>query len=269
MVVSEEQTAKVSIQGVGKTFTTRKKGEIVAIDEISLNIETGTFVSFLGPSGCGKSTLLRIIAGLETPTKGQVLVDKKIVDGPQRNVGMVFQSYSLFPWLTVRQNVGFGLTVNGDKLNPAQQEEIVDQMLGMIGLKQFGDVYPATLSGGMKQRVALARTLAVKPGLLLLDEPFGALDAQTRIVLQDQLIDIWKTLDTTVFFVTHDIEEALLLSDIVCVFSARPAKIKKIIQTHFPHPRDRTIQTDQDFLRYKVEIFELMKHDIYAALAYS
>lgn len=268
MSMDKQATTKVVVQGVGKTFTTRKKDEIVAIDKISLDIQKGKFISFLGPSGCGKSTLLRIIAGLETPTTGQVLIDDKEVNGPQKNVGMVFQSYSLYPWLTVRQNVGFGLTVNGSNLSPAQQKEIVDQMLDMIGLRHFGDVYPGSLSGGMRQRVALARTLALQPGLLLLDEPFGALDAQTRIVLQDQLLEIWKSFDTTICFVTHDIDEALLLSDIVCVFSARPARIKRIIQTPFPHPRDRSIQTDQEFLRYKVEIFDLIKDDVYASLGY-
>jgi NitT/TauT family transport system ATP-binding protein len=264
--MSELNGVKVSVQDVGKTFTTRGRGHLVAVDKISLDIHTGNFVSFLGPSGCGKSTLLRMIAGLETPTAGQILIDGRVVEGPQRNVGMVFQSYSLFPWLTVRQNVGFGLRLNGSNMSADQQHEIIDAMLDMIGLKDFANVYPTTLSGGMKQRVALARTLALRPGLLLLDEPFGALDAQTRIVLQDQLLDIWQSLDTTICFVTHDIEEALLLSDIVCVFSARPARIKKIVENPFPYPRNRTIQTDPEFIRNKLEIFELIKEDVYNAL---
>jgi len=264
--MSELNGVKVSVQNVGKTFTTRARGHLIAVDRISLDIHTGKFISFLGPSGCGKSTLLRMIAGLETPIAGQILIDDRAVDGPQRNVGMVFQSYSLFPWLTVRQNVGFGLTVNGSNLGENQQNEIIDAMLDMIGLKDFENVYPATLSGGMKQRVALARTLALRPGLLLLDEPFGALDAQTRIVLQDQLLEIWQSLDTTICFVTHDIEEALLLSDIVCVFSARPARIKKIVENPFPYPRHRIIQTDPEFIRNKIEIFELIKEDVYSAL---
>lgn len=269
MTVNNETSAKLSIQAVGKTFATRKKGDFVAVDKITLDIQAGTFVSFLGPSGCGKSTLLRMIAGLETATTGQILLDGKKVDGPQKNVGMVFQSYSLFPWLTVRQNIGFGLTVNGNKFTPAQQQEILDQMLDMIGLREFEYVYPATLSGGMKQRVALARTLALKPDLLLLDEPFGALDAQTRMVLQDQLLEIWKSLDTTICFVTHDIEEALLLSDIICVFSTRPGRIKKIIKSPFPRPRNRKIQTDPAFLQSKADIFELIEEDIYMALRYN
>ncbi len=264
--MDQPDIAKVSLQAVEKTFNTSRKGKLVVVDKISLDIQKGTFVSFLGPSGCGKSTLLRIIASLEIPSSGQVFIDGKIVAGPQKNVGMVFQSYSLFPWLTVRQNVGFGFTVNRTGVSPAKQEEIVDEMLDMVDLKDFEDVYPATLSGGMKQRVALARTLALKPGLLLLDEPFGSLDAQTRIVLQDQLMDIWKSLDTTVCFVTHDIEESLLLSDIICVFSARPARIKKVIKNPFPHPRDRSIQADRDFLQNKMDIFELIKEDVYNAI---
>jgi ABC-type nitrate/sulfonate/bicarbonate transport system ATPase subunit len=179
---------------------------------------------------------------------------------------MVFQSYSSFPWLTVRDNVGFGLSVNSQKINSAEKKEIVDRMLDLVGLQDFGDVYPNTLSGGMRQRVALARTLALNPSLLLLDEPFGALDAQTRAILQDQLLDIWKSLDTTICLVTHDIEEALLLSDITCVFSGRPGKIKKIVHNPFPKPRDRTIQSQQDFLRNKLEIFELIKEDVYNAM---
>lgn len=261
-----EVIPKVSLKGIGKTFQSHKKESLVALDDITLDICRGTFVSFLGPSGCGKSTLLRIIAGLEIPTTGQVLIDDQIVSGPQKNVGMVFQSYSSFPWLTVRDNVGFGLSVNSQKINSAEKKEIVDRMLNLIGLQDFGDVYPNTLSGGMRQRVALARTLALNPSLLLLDEPFGALDAQTRAILQDQLLDIWKSLDTTICLVTHDIEESLLLSDITCVFSGRPGKIKKIVHNPFPKPRDRTIQTHQDFLRNKLEIFELIKEDVYNAM---
>lgn len=260
--------AKVSLHAVEKIFKTRKAGPLVVIDNITLDIQHGTFVSFLGPSGCGKSTLLRMIAGLESPTTGTVLIDGKRVTGPQQGVGMVFQSYSSFPWLTVRQNVGFGLTLNGRGANRAEQEKFIDEMLNLIGLKEFEHAYPATLSGGMKQRVALARTLALRPSLLLLDEPFGALDAQTKTVLQDQLLEIWKLLDTTICFVTHDIEEALLLSDIICVFSARPGKIKKIINNPFPRPRDRSIQADKNFLQSKIEIFELIKEDVYNALRY-
>ncbi len=263
-----KRVAKVSLRAVGKTFKTRKGGPLVAIDNITLDIQRGIFVSFLGPSGCGKSTLLRIIAGLESPTTGTVLIDGRRVVGPQRGVGMVFQSYSSFPWLTVRQNVGFGLTLNGMGASRAEQEKFIDEMLNLIGLKEFENAYPATLSGGMKQRVALARTLALSPGLLLLDEPFGALDAQTKTVLQDQLMEIWRPLDTTICFVTHDIEEALLLSDIICVFSARPGKIKKIINNPFPRPRDRSIQADKNFLQNKIEIFELIKEDVYNAMRY-
>jgi len=261
-------TPKVSLQEISKTFQTRKKEKLIALDNITLDIQPGTFVSFLGPSGCGKSTLLRLIAGLETPTSGQVLIDGRTVSGPQGNVGMVFQSYSSFPWLTVRDNVGFGLNVNGSKINPGEKKEFVDRMLTLVGLQDFGNVYPATLSGGMKQRVALARTLALNPSLLLLDEPFGALDAQTRVILQDQLLDIWQSLDATICLVTHDIEEALLLSDLTCVFSGRPGKIKKIVRNPFPKPRDRSIQTQQDFLRNKTEIFELIKEDVYKAMRY-
>ena len=266
--MSDALISKVSLRAAGKTFRRRKTEELVVIDKVTLDVQPGIFVSFLGASGCGKSTLLRMIAGLESPTTGQVLIDGEEVTGPQKNVGMVFQSYSSFPWLTVRANVEFGLTLNGKNTNPVEQGRVIDKMLDLVGLRNFAEVYPATLSGGMKQRLALARTLVLKPSLLLLDEPFGALDAQTRTILQDQLIEIWKSLDTTICFVTHDIEEALLLSDVICILSARPARIKKIVNNPFPRPRDRSIQTHQDFLQNKVEIFELIKADAYNALRY-
>ena len=217
---------KVHIDHVVKKFQTRK-GEMVALNGVDLDIHENEFITVVGPSGCGKSTLLNIIGGLETPTEGQVTVDGKPVDGPSPERGIVFQQYALFPWLTVIKNVMFGLKLQGKSKEEA--EEIAHRYLKMVDLEDFANHYPKELSGGMKQRVAIARAYATNPQVLLMDEPFGALDAQTRTQLQQELIETWEKERKTCFFITHDVEEAIILGQRCVIMSARPGRVKDII----------------------------------------
>jgi len=214
-------TIKIRIRGVSKTYGTDGE-QVRALDLIDLAVSEGEFVSIVGPSGCGKSTLLYIVGGF-IRAEGDVLVDDRAIAGPGIDRGVVFQEYALFPWLTVRRNILYGLE-NRD-LAPHQREEIADRLIGVIGLKKFERRYPRELSGGMKQRVAIARTLACDPAILLLDEPFGALDAQTREAMQDELLRLWLETRKTVLMVTHDVNEAVYLSNRICVMSARPGRI--------------------------------------------
>lgn len=213
---------KIQIERLGKTYRSRE-GEVVALQGVDLTVDTGEFVTIVGPSGCGKSTLLYILAGFLPPTAGDVRVDGIPVRGPGVDRGVVFQEYALFPWLTVFQNVTYGLEMKG--LSRADREEIARRYVKLIGLEGFERRFPRELSGGMKQRVALARTLAYDPGILLLDEPFGALDAQTRELMQDELIRIWEATGKTVVMITHDVSEAVYLSQRVAVMSRRPGQI--------------------------------------------
>ncbi|HEY6800670.1 MAG TPA: ABC transporter ATP-binding protein, partial [Agromyces sp.] len=201
-------TAKISVQGVRKTFQLKNE-EFVALEHVDLAIADNEFVTVVGPSGCGKSTLMNILAGLETPTSGHALVDGREVSGPGPERGVIFQQYALFPWLTVRKNVEFGLKVAG--VPKSQRRERAEYFIRMVGLEQFADALPKMLSGGMKQRCAIARAYAVNPSILLMDEPFGALDALTRVKLQEQLLDTWNREKRTVMFITHDVDEAVFL----------------------------------------------------------
>jgi NitT/TauT family transport system ATP-binding protein len=214
-------STKIRIDGVAKTYQS-DEGPVRALDRIDFAVAEGEFVSIVGPSGCGKSTLLYIVGGF-IPSDGAVLVDGRRIDGPGIERGVVFQEYALFPWLTVRRNILYGLE-NRD-LPAAERDRIADRLIGVIGLNGFEHRYPRELSGGMKQRVALARTLACDPAILLLDEPFGALDAQTREVMQDEMLRIWLETRKTVLMVTHDVNEAVFLSNRICVMSARPGRI--------------------------------------------
>lgn len=237
------------------------------LDKMKLEVLRGQFVAILGPSGCGKTTLLRIIAGLEEPSEGSVLIDGQPVSAPCADVGMVFQAYSSFPWLTVRENIAFGLRLRSKQSARKQGiDDRVSRMLDLVGLEDFADAYPATLSGGMKQRVAVARALVLEPRLLLLDEPFGALDAQTRTLLQEQLIDIWSKLETSVCLVTHDVEESLLLADRIYVLSRRPASVRTVIENPLGQPRQINLRTSSEFLRKKIELFELIRQDATEAM---
>ena len=227
--------------------------EFYALKDVSLDIMPGDFYGLIGLNGSGKSTLLNIIAGLLEPTSGAVYVDGKKVEGTGTERGVVFQQYALFPWLTVLQNVMFGLKLKG--MSDAQAKEIAMKYIKMVQLEDFVHSYPKELSGGMKQRVAIARAYAVQPEVLLMDEPFGALDAQTRTQLQSELIHTWQEEKKTCFFITHDVDEAIILAQRVIIMSARPGRIKKIVDIDIPYPRTQATKTDPRFLELKTEIW--------------
>ena len=228
----------VTIQNVGKAFPKEDGTATQALRGVDLEIRDEEFVCLVGPSGCGKTTLLRIIAGLETATTGTVTVDGRPVTGPDPKRGMVFQEYSLFPWRRVIDNVAFGLEMKG--IPREERRHIADRYIEMVGLSQFRDAYPYELSGGMRQRVAIARALANDPDVLLMDEPFGALDAQTRNRMQRELLSLWQQTKKTIVFVTHSVDEAVYLADRIVVLSPRPASVREIIEIPWSRPRDRT-----------------------------
>ena len=237
------------------------KGEnaVLALNGISFHVERNEFCVIVGPSGCGKSSLLYLIAGLEDRTDGSISVGGKVVTEPGPDRGMVFQGYTLFPWLTVAQNVEYGPKRKG--YAPAARKDTVEHYLAEVGLSKFANHYPSQLSGGMKQRVAIARALANDPEVLLMDEPFGALDSQTRHSMQKLLLRVWENTKKTVLFVTHDIDEAILLADRVVVMSGRPGQIKKEIRVDIPRPRTMDIVMEPDFIAMKREILDLLKND--------
>jgi NitT/TauT family transport system ATP-binding protein len=251
-MAGDNSAVKVRIDNVVKKFNTRN-GEMVALNGVSMDIHTNEFVCVVGPSGCGKSTLLNIIGGLATPTSGKVYVDDKEVDGPGPERGIVFQQYALFPWLTVEKNVQFGLKLQGK--SQAECEEITQKYLKMVDLEQFAKAYPKELSGGMKQRVAIARAYAVNPEVLLMDEPFGALDAQTRTQLQTELLETWEKEKKTCFFITHDVEEAIILAQRVVIMCARPGRVKDIVDIDIPYPRNQETKMLPRFLELKNHIW--------------
>ena len=234
----------LQVSGVAKTFAGRAGGT-VALEATDLLVQENDFITILGPSGCGKSTLLRIVAGLDQPTAGEVQLDGQRIVGPGADRGMVFQSYTLFPWLTVLQNVCFGLREKG--MPAAQQKETARHFLAKVGLKDFENHFPKQLSGGMQQRTALARALANNPRILLMDEPFGALDHQTRELMQELLQGIWEAERKTVLFVTHDIDESIFMGNRVVVMSARPGRIKCDLPVPLPHPRHYAMKTTPAF----------------------
>lgn len=247
-MAGNDVAVKVKIENVVKKYSTRK-GEMIALNGVSLDIKENEFICVVGPSGCGKSTLLNIIAGLHEPTSGRVLVDGKPVEGPGPERGVVFQQYALFPWLTVLKNVEFGLKLKGVTGEQATVEAM--KYLKMVQLEQFANSYPKELSGGMKQRVAIARAYAVNPEVLLMDEPFGALDAQTRTQLQSELLETWQTEKKTCFFITHDVDEAIILAQKVIIMSARPGRIKEIVDINIPYPRTQETKMSPEFLELK------------------
>lgn len=251
-------TPKLVIDNVGKVFST-KSGQVVALDQTSFSVAEGEFVTILGPSGCGKSTILRVVAGLEEPTSGHVYLDGKEIKGPGPDRGMVFQSYTLYPWLTVKDNITFGLDLKG--VPKKQQDEIAFHYLDLIGLKGFDKHYPIQLSGGMKQRVAIARALANDPEILLMDEPFGALDAQTRTIMQEILLKVWEESRKTILFITHDVEESIFLGDSIYVMTARPGRLKKNIKVPLPRPRDYHNKNSEEFFALKLELLELIREE--------
>ena len=248
-------TPKVVIKDVKKVYEGRN-GPVVALNGANLEIQDNEFICVVGPSGCGKSTLLNILAGLLEPTSGAVYLDGKKVEGTGTERGVVFQQYALFPWLTVLKNVMFGLKLKG--MPDDQAREIAMKYIKMVDLEGFVDAYPKELSGGMKQRVAIARAYAVNPSLLLMDEPFGALDAQTRTQLQTELLKTWEEEKKTCFFITHDVEEAILLASRVVVMSARPGRIKEVIDIDIPYPRDQESKMLPRFTELKNYIWNMV-----------
>jgi NitT/TauT family transport system ATP-binding protein len=227
----------IRIEHVGKEYASNGR-KMKAVEDISLDIRDSEFICIVGPSGCGKSTLLRMISGLEPVTSGEIRMGGKKITSPSPEIGFVFQEYTLFPWRTVAKNVEFGLELK--KMPPEEREKVAGKYIDMVGLEKFKDSYPHQLSGGMRQRTAIARTLAVNPEILLMDEPFGALDAQTRNILQEQLLDIWNKEKKKVLFVTHNVDEAVFLADRVIIMTARPGRIKEIVEINIPRPRIRT-----------------------------
>lgn len=250
-------TAKISVRQTRKTFALKDE-EFVALDGVDLDVADNEFVTVVGPSGCGKSTLMNIVAGLETPTSGEVLVDGSGVTGPGPERGVIFQQYALFPWLTVRKNVEFGLKVAG--LPAAERRERAEHYVRLVGLEQFADALPKTLSGGMKQRCAIARAYAVNPSILLMDEPFGALDALTRVRLQEQLLDTWSTEKRTVLFITHDVDEAVFLAGRVVVMAARPGRIHEVIDVDLPYPRTEDVRLSPEFAELRNRVWRAVYH---------
>ena len=254
-MAGEERNLKVRIDHVEKIYDGRQ-GKMVALNGVDLDIYENEFICVVGPSGCGKSTLLNIIAGLLEPTSGAVYLDGKKVEGTGTERGVVFQQYALFPWLTVLKNVMFGLKLKG--MPDDQAKEIAMKYIKMVDLEGFVDAYPKELSGGMKQRVAIARAYAVQPEVLLMDEPFGALDAQTRTQLQTELLKTWEEEMKTCFFITHNVEEAILLASRVVVMSARPGRIKEVIDIDIPYPRDQESKMLPRFTELKNYIWNMV-----------
>lgn len=254
---------KLVVSGVSRVFPGRNGQATRALEPTDLKVAKNDFITILGPSGCGKSTLLRIVAGLDTPTTGTVLLDGREIDGPGADRGMVFQSYTLFPWLTVAENIAFGLREKG--MPEAERRDIVAAYIERVGLKGFENHWPKQLSGGMQQRTAIARALANQPEILLLDEPFGALDNQTRGLMQELLLGIWEREQKTVIFVTHDIEEAIFLASRVVVMTARPGRIKADIAIDLPHPRDYRLKTSAEFGVLKARLTEEIRAEALAA----
>lgn len=249
-------TIKIRVQHITRTYSDNGT-ETKALDDVSLDFAAGKFTSIVGPSGCGKSTLLSLIAGFQKPTSGTILLDGKPVQGPGPNRGFVFQDYALFPWKTVLENIAFGLRINGKSRKEA--DFIAREFLRMVNLEDFAEAYPYTLSGGMKQRVSIARALAYDPEVLLMDEPFGAVDAQTRKMLQKELVHILEKFSKTILFVTHSVLEAVFLSDMVVVMTAHPGKIKGIVPVDLLRPRNHS---EKKYIEIRNHVLNLLEEEV-------
>jgi NitT/TauT family transport system ATP-binding protein len=243
----------LNIDHISKRFEKNRHEVVDSLLNISFEVTEGEFICILGPSGCGKTTLLRIISGLEQPTEGKVLIDGKDIERPNPKLGMIFQDYSLYPWRTVNDNIAFGLELQD--VDKKKRQEIVRNYLDLTGLTEFGHSYPYELSGGMRQRVAVVRALAVDPVVLLMDEPFGALDAQTRNKLQNDLLDIWQKTKKTILFVTHSVDEAVFLADRIIVLTPRPGRVCDDISIDLPRPRNRT---SIEFAKFRRHVLDLI-----------
>lgn len=260
-----KRPARISFQNVALEFP-GEHGPVKVVDNVSYEIGNGEFVSVIGPSGCGKTTMMNMVAGFLKPTSGNVLIDGKPVNGPGPDRGVIFQEYGVFPWLTVRENIAFGLTLSANKTPKAEREAICERYMKLMGLSDFANAYPKMLSGGMRQRLAIARAYAVKPQFLLMDEPFGALDAQTRAHMQDLLLQALQTEGKTVMLITHSVEEAVYMSSRIVVMTARPTRIREIIEVPFPYPRDASLHEDPLFGQLRSRVRNLVMRE-YAAQA--
>ena len=250
-----ERPVVLEVEKLGREFSA-DRGMVTALRDVSFQVRRREFLCVIGPSGCGKSTLIRMVAGLDYPTSGRMLLDGHEVRGPGPDRGMVFQGYTLFPWLTVTDNVMFGLQMQG--MGRTQAESEARQWIQLVGLSRFEKAYPAQLSGGMKQRTAIARALAANPRILLMDEPFGALDAQTRAQMQTHLLEIWRNIDVTILFITHDLDEAILLADRILVLKANPGEVQEIIEVPVPRPRSLAQVNSPEFLAMRHRLDELI-----------
>jgi NitT/TauT family transport system ATP-binding protein len=254
---------RIRFDRVSVEFPT-SNGPLTVIDDVSFDIRNGEFVSIIGPSGCGKTTMMSLVAGFAKPARGSVLLDGKPVAGPGPERGVIFQEYGVFPWLTVEQNIAFGLTLAANRASERERRDICDRYMRLMGLSDFAAAYPKTLSGGMRQRLAIARAYAVKPQFLLMDEPFGALDAQTRSAMQDLLLQVLAAEGKTVMLNTHSVEEAIYLSSRIIVATARPARIRQIVDVPFAYPRDESLHETAQFGELRSRIRELVMQE-YAA----
>jgi len=243
------------------------KGKLDVVEDVNYGISDGDFIAVIGPSGCGKTTMMSMLAGFQKPTTGKVLFDGAPVKGPGPERGVIFQEYGVFPWLTVKQNIAFGLTLKANRALVPEREAICEHYLELMGLSDFANAYPKHLSGGMRQRLAIARAYAVKPQFLLMDEPFGALDAQTRANMQNLLLKVLATEGKTVMLITHSVEEAIYLASRIVVVTARPARIKQIIDVPFAYPRDESIQERAEFGELRGHIRELVMSEYRAQQA--
>jgi NitT/TauT family transport system ATP-binding protein len=250
----------ILIDGVGMTYAGLGR-QHVALSGIDLRVEPGEFISIIGPSGCGKTTLMNIVAGFIEPTQGKVFIDDREIHRPGPDRGVVFQQYAVFPWMTVRENVEFGLTLRANAKSAAECKQIADHFINLVGLKDFAGSLPKELSGGMKQRVAIARAYAVNPEVLLMDEPFGALDAQTRQFMQESLLTILEQEKKTVIFITHGVEEATFLSTRVVIMATGPGRIREVMPIPLPYPRHAAIKTSAEFTRVRAEIEKIVREE--------
>jgi NitT/TauT family transport system ATP-binding protein len=242
-------------------------GPLKAVDDLSCDIHEGEFISLIGPSGCGKTTVMNMLAGFQTPTSGTVSFEGRPITGPGPERGVIFQEYGVFPWLTVKDNIAFGLSLDANRVSAKEREEICAHYLALMGLSDFANAYPKHLSGGMRQRVAIARAYAVKPKFLLMDEPFGALDAQTRANMQNLLLDVLAAEGKTVMLITHSVDEAIYLSSRIVVVTARPARIRQIVDVKFPYPRHEEIHERTEFAELRRTIRELVASEYQAQQA--
>ena len=266
MTNNANKSARAQFEHVSLAFDT-PKGKLQIVDDVNYAIDDGDFIAVIGPSGCGKTTMMNMLAGFQKPTGGRVLFDNAPVQGPGPERGVIFQEYGVFPWLTVRQNIAFGLTLRANRVAAAEREAICDHYLSLMGLSDFANSFPKHLSGGMRQRLAIARAYAVKPQFLLMDEPFGALDAQTRANMQNLLLQVLAAEGKTVMLITHSVEEAIYLASRIVVVTARPARIKEIIEVPFPYPRDESIHERPEFGQLRSYIRELVMSEYRAQQA--